>query len=304
MKVDFIVPTRNKVAHIEKCFASLAAQTYSPMRIVFFDQASTDGTLEKLHELIAGYTGPNTFQVLSCPPHGQRGMIGLACDFNWIHTQIDGDIVLVTSADDFCEPERAAVTVAAFEETDASWVSVCQMVASPEGVVRGITSIPDRGTRWVTAAEAVEHQIGSSGTQAWARDLWDKHGPLEGMEQIDVVLPIMALVERGMYFVDDPLHTYVEHADEANTGGGGQVLAAEKLGDDVALAVEAQDQIGNEGGIGVTGPPGRRLAHQVLRPGHGRTHLHLDRVGRAPADQHPADGEGDEQHQGDGGDQP
>jgi len=70
VKVTFLVPTRNKVQWVERAANSYLRQIYSPMEIVFFDQASTDGTLEILKSLQAKYDGPNTVRVLSCPEHG------------------------------------------------------------------------------------------------------------------------------------------------------------------------------------------------------------------------------------------
>src|SRR5262249_1936458 len=66
----------------------------------------------------------------------------------------------------------------------------------------------------------------SCGSSAWARDLYERHKPLVGHEQQDMILPMMALAGRGIYFVDMPLHTYVKHVSLANTGFQGQIAAA------------------------------------------------------------------------------
>jgi hypothetical protein len=49
---------------------------------------------------------------------------------------------------------------------------------------------------------------------------------MRGIEQNDIVLPYMSFLERGMYFIAEPLHTYVFHASADNQGLGGQIMAA------------------------------------------------------------------------------
>lgn len=227
MKVSFIVPTRNKALWVERAANSYLRQTYAPMEIVFFDQASTDGTLEILRGLASKYDGPNTVRVLSCPEQGIGGTAaGMNADIAWVHKQIEGDVILWGNADDFAYPRRTERTVAAFREFNPSWVSCCQFFMNASLVIQGETQLADKRDRWVTFPEAVQFQVGSSGALAYARDLWEKHGPMHAIEQNDIVLPYMSFLERGMYFIAEPLHTYVFHASAENQGLGGRIAAA------------------------------------------------------------------------------
>lgn len=227
MRVSFIVPTRNKALWVERAANSYLRQTYAPMEIVFFDQASTDGTLEILKGLAAKYDGPNTVRVLSCPEQGIGGTAaGMNSDIAWVHGQIDGDVILWGNADDFAYPRRTERTVAVFREFNPSWVSCCQYFMNASLVIQGETQLADKRDRWVTFPEAVQFQVGSSGALAYARDLWEKHGPMRDLEQNDIVLPYMSFLERGMYFIAEPLHTYVFHASAENQGLGGRIAAA------------------------------------------------------------------------------
>ena len=227
MKVTFLVPTRNKALWVERAANSYLRQTYSPMEIVFFDQDSTDGTLECLRRLAEQYDGPNTVRVLSCPEHGAGGTAsGMNADIAWVHTQIDGDVLLWGNADDFAYPRRVERTVRAFEEFNPSWVSCCQYFMDASLVIKGETQLADKRDRWVEFAEAVQFQVGSSGALAYSRDLWEKYGPTRDIEQNDIVLPYMSFLERGMYFIAEPLHTYVFHASADNQGLGGRIAAA------------------------------------------------------------------------------
>lgn len=227
MKVTFLVPTRNKVAWVERAANSYLRQTYSPMEIVFFDQNSTDGTLEILDALAAKYDGPNTVRVLNCPNEGIGGTAaGMNADIAWVHERIEGDVILWGNADDFAYPTRTAKTVRAFEEFNPSWLSCCQFFMRADLLIQGETVVSDKRDREITFAEAVQFQVGSSGALAYARDLWDKYKPMRGVEQNDIILPYLSFLERGMRFIAEPLHAYVFHADPNNQGLNGRVLAA------------------------------------------------------------------------------
>jgi glycosyltransferase involved in cell wall biosynthesis len=229
MKVSFIVPARNKEHFIRNTAQSVLLQTYSPMEIVFSDQGSTDDTLGILLDMAETYNGPNTVRVIQCPHTERKGMPGLNAHLNWLHGQIDSDIVIMCSADDLNNSKRAELTVKAFEEHDPSYVNTGVIYLNPNDPedLPKVTAFPDKSSRWLQPAETIKHQIGSSGSSAWARDLYEKHGPLEGCEQQDMILPMMALIERGIYYVDEPLHTYIAHASLDNTGFIGQINAAE-----------------------------------------------------------------------------
>ena len=225
MKVSFIVPTKNKAKWVERAANSYLRQTYAPMEIVFFDQASTDGTLEILAGLASKYDGKNTVRILNCPKH-EGGAAGMNADIKWVHSQIEGDVILWGNADDFAYPSRTEKVVRAFREFNPSWVSSCQFYMDEKLVIQGETQLSDKRDRKVEFAEAVKLQVGSSGALNYARDLWDKYGPMRALEQNDIVLPLMSFLERGMYFLAEPTHTYIFNASPDNQGIGGRLLAA------------------------------------------------------------------------------
>ncbi len=229
MRVSFICPARDKERHVGRCVRSMLAQTYSPMEIVVSVQPSGDDTLGEVRRAVEGYEGPNEVRVLKCPDGEYRGMAGLNRHFKWLHQQIVGDVVIMCSADDYNEPERAARTVAAFAEHRVSYVGTRVIYERPDGKVVGETGFPDRRSRHILMEEAIRDLICSSASSAWSRDLWVKYGPLAGVEAQDMILPMMAFFERGVYYVDEPLHHHVLHAGADNTGLEGQLRAAEGI---------------------------------------------------------------------------
>src|SRR4051794_13148038 len=123
MKVSFICPVRNKAQHVKKTIQSILAQRYSPMEIVISDQMSTDGSLDIIKDVVAKYDGPNRVRILQCEDTSHKGMIGLNNHLNFLDTQIEGDIVIMCSADDLNHPDRVSHTVRAFEEHNPSYVN-------------------------------------------------------------------------------------------------------------------------------------------------------------------------------------
>lgn len=229
MRASFIVPCRNKERHVAACARSVLAQT-EPCDIYFSDQGSTDATRSILADLVGGYSGHHKVYLLDCPHTHRRGRLGMNAHVNWLMLEagIDGDLIIQCSADDLNHPDRVKYTKRAFEEHNPSWIGTQVQYLDPSGIDKStFTDFPNRATRWISPEEAIKHQIGSCGSSAWARDLYEKHGPLVGFEQDDMILPSMALTERGMYFIDLPLHTYVRHASLDNTGFQGQIAAAE-----------------------------------------------------------------------------
>lgn len=236
-KVSFIVPCRDKAGFVANTVKSVLDQTYSPMEIILSDQGSVDGTFDIIKGLADNYTGPNTVRVLQCPDTDFKGMAGLNKHLNWIHTQIDGDIVIMCSADDLNDIDRAKYTVEAFEQQNPSYVGTCVQYADADLQFRGeITAYQVDGKfvetdGWVDPVKSVNELIGSSGSSAWARDLWDKYAPLRGIESQDMILPIFALMERGLWWIAKPLHCYIRHADINNTGLEGCLRASETEAD-------------------------------------------------------------------------
>lgn len=237
-KVSFIVPCRDKAEFVGDTVQTVLRQTYSPMEIVLSDQGSMDDSLEIMKALAYKYDGPNTVRVLECPHTDSIGMAGLNNHLNWLNTQIEGDIVIMCSADDLNHPERAEHTVKAFEEHNPSYVGTCVQYLQPDFRENPSTEVQITAygevDRWVDPIDNVTKLIGSSASSAWARDLYNKYAPLNGIESQDVLLPFFATLERGIYYVAKPLHAYIRRADKNNTGLEGCLRAAESPAEQAA----------------------------------------------------------------------
>jgi len=242
MKAVLLIPCFNKSDYIERCLNAALAQT-AHCTIIIFGPPSTDGTDEKIIQIL-GVDGEflevfedlitpkeingHLVRWLRPPEHGFAGMnAGVNIDFNWVMGEIDADWCLFCSADDEAHPDRVKRTMEIAEEFNPSWI-VCNQIYTREedGSPQGETGFPDRYTRWISMLEGIQHQCGSSGGFAWARDLYMKYGPINHIESNDVILPIMALMERGMYYIHEHLMTMYLHDDLNNVGAEGQVRGA------------------------------------------------------------------------------
>jgi hypothetical protein len=165
-------------------------------------------------------------RVLDCPETKARGMAGLNAHLGWLMTQTEAEIFIHAAGDDDAHPERAAVLMEAFEKTGADMVGGTMLFHDPSGRRADSRSAFNR-TGWVTMKDMAEYKVGGTAAAGWRRDLWQRLGPIPGICGPDVWMPPLACVLGGFWFVDRPLYTYWHHADSANTGLEGALLAAE-----------------------------------------------------------------------------
>jgi len=227
MKVAYVLFVRDK-AHlaqwVEKSVRSAFAQTYAPMEIVLSDQGSTDGTRELLARLAAEYAGPNTLRLLDCPRTERHGMAGMNDHLEWLHDELDCDIFIPATADDYAPPQRAARLVEAFERTGADMVGGVMTVEDPYGKAPTVRSSHAR-EGWVSVTDTVAAKVGGSSAPAWRTALWKRVRPIPATAGCDVWLPPLACALGGFWFINEVLYTRLEHADVKNTGLEGVLKA-------------------------------------------------------------------------------
>lgn len=227
MKVVYVVMARNKAKvrpWLEKAVRSALAQTYRPLEIVLADGRSTDGTREILQQLADGYRGPNVVRVLDCPPGELRGHRGFNSDLAWLHRELQYDIFIPQCADDYVAPTRAARMVEAFEKSGAAMVNTAMYFEDPTGANPRSRSTYQR-EGWAGVKECAQDKIGC-GCPAWTRELFSRIAPIPMTSGLDIWMPPLAAVLGGLWWVNDPLYTYVWQADADNLGFEGARNAA------------------------------------------------------------------------------
>lgn len=116
--VSIIVPVFNAAATLERCVGSLAAQLLDDIEVIFVEDASTDGSLNKLKSLLkslpalAGKTRIIAHETnLGCAVTRRDGMQAAR-----------GDYMIHVDADDWVEPEFASLMYEQAVATDADIV--------------------------------------------------------------------------------------------------------------------------------------------------------------------------------------
>lgn len=114
-KITIIIPCYNVEPYIDRCMQSIVEQTMSVscMQIILVDDASTDGTMNKLLEWQGEY--PRRVQII----HNRRNRRQGTCrNLGLQHAQ--GEYVLFVDADDWIEPDlcEKLITVAEIGECD------------------------------------------------------------------------------------------------------------------------------------------------------------------------------------------
>lgn len=240
-KLAFILHARDKVKHVRAaCRSMLLQDSPRPIEIIFSDQGSTDGTLGILEDEARRYGGPHAVHVVRCPHVDLRGMGGLNAHITWSMGQTDADFILQLSADDYALPRRAILTWEAFEAHKPSMVLTgMYYVREADGAYEGESAWPDAsvGDSWCKLEEMFSKYVGGSASQAWTHEFFDKIGGLDGLGSQDVVMPFLACLDKGAWYIYERLHAYRRCVGVENTGLQ-SVLEAHPKGSPEHLQVE------------------------------------------------------------------
>lgn len=220
MKAAFVINARDKERWVGHAVESALKQTLTPLEIVLSDQGSTDRTFAVMADLASRYDGPNKVSLMRCRDTAFRGMAGLNAHIDCTMKNVDADVFIFNSADDWSHPERSAKVLRAFEETGADYVGTGVQYTTESNEVKGYTGFP-KESRFVTCKEIIEHLVGGSASCAWTREFYERVGPTPGAVGPDTYLPPLAALGKGYYYLNEVLHAYFVHPDEANTGLGG-----------------------------------------------------------------------------------
>ena len=217
MKVAHLLTARDKVRYVSDAAKSMFAQTHRPLELLLSDQGSVDGTTQVLDDLARLYNGPHTVRRLNCPLHDIRGMPGLNAHITWAMTQTDAEVVVSLSADDYDLAQRVELVVMAQEEFHPSMVLGGMYYVNEKMEYQGETPWPTEDG-WCKLEEMFPKLVGGSTIQSWTHEFFDKVGGLQGVGSPDVVLPLLAILDKGAYYTHPRAHCYRKVLGERNTG--------------------------------------------------------------------------------------
>jgi glycosyltransferase involved in cell wall biosynthesis len=104
--VSFCQMYFNQEKFIEESLNSILAQTYSPLEIIISDDASRDGTWQKVTSILAKYTGPH--KIITNRNEKNLGIIG---NWNKLCSLSSGELLVKGDGDDISAPYRVERTV-------------------------------------------------------------------------------------------------------------------------------------------------------------------------------------------------
>lgn len=98
----FIVLTKNNIDVIDENFESILSQNYSQYQIIYIDQASTDGTPERLQELIQKKRGIHSISLIEA----KQDYEAFQAYFDQIYALDNDEVVIHLSGSDFLAHEE------------------------------------------------------------------------------------------------------------------------------------------------------------------------------------------------------
>jgi glycosyltransferase involved in cell wall biosynthesis len=203
----FIVLSYNQENSIEASVESVLGQVCEPIEIIFSDDASTDGTFDKIEALAKEYSGPHRVIArcndvnLGTNLHIERA-IGLS----------SSDLMIWGAGDDIYAPDRAQSIIDAYRQTSALLIfSDAQTITSDgtpgqNGYKRALFY---RDYTLEEAASSFVLYLGA--TAAWHKELYRKYGglPADGAFE-DLILGFRAAMEQRIHYIPKKLVTYQE----------------------------------------------------------------------------------------------
>ena len=206
-------------------YSAFKQTTSFPLEIVLSDQGSKDRTFDVMKQMASRYDGPHKISLMKCRDDADKGMAGLNRHIHCIMQNVDADVYIFNSADDWSHADRTEKVVRAFQEFSPDYVGTGVQYTNEKNEVQGHFCFTDRD-RFVTVKEIVDDLVGGSASCAWSRDFYTRAGPIPGAVGPDTYLPPLAVMGKGYYFIAEILHAYFHHPHPDNTGLGGVMLAA------------------------------------------------------------------------------
>lgn len=242
MKVCFALNNRNKVKYCPVAIGSILTQKTSiPFEVILSDQGSTDGSKEVMNEIVSKYDGPLKVRRLDMPDPNYPGMHGMNLHFDYIMENTDADVVLQLSADDYALPDRVEKVVEAFEQHNPSMVLNGMYYVDEEMKYLAESAWPDKDG-WCVLEEMFAKYVGGSGAQAWTSAFYKKMQGLGGqIGSQDVVMPFLAVLDKGCYYIHKRMHCYRKVSSLDNTGLEGVLNAIPET--DVAHRLQTAELI-------------------------------------------------------------
>lgn len=223
--LTFFVMAYRQEDVVAEAVASAFAQTYSPLEIILSDDASPDGTGDRMEALADAYRGPHRVRVNRNPVN-----LGVTAHLDRIMELAEGALLIQNAGDDLSEPDRAERVFEAWDaggrrahliHTPATIIDDAGAEIGRKEALRDMRPPKDRAgaAAGPEAARIIARSLYALGAAtAWTPKLQEVFGPLGVLGVEDTVIPARAAAlgaaERlageagpgaGLLFLDAPL---------------------------------------------------------------------------------------------------
>lgn len=231
VSITLMLMVWNQRSTVDDAVAGCLGQTGAPLQILLSDDASTDGSYERMEALAAAYQGPHRLRLNRNPRN-----LGIGAHFNRMVALSEGELLVVAAGDDVSLPERCArlaeAWVAAGRRPDLLAHPLIDMDA--EGTRHGTVAVDDLG-RWTLARWLRERPRVIGAGHAFTRRLWERFGPLDpAIAYEDQVNGLRALMAGGAITLAQPLVAYRR--------GGTSAKALPRDAEDVRARLRVQNR--------------------------------------------------------------
>ncbi|MBI3441263.1 MAG: glycosyltransferase [Proteobacteria bacterium] len=117
--VDIVMPVYNGAEYLEGALASLSEQSFTDLRIIISDNASTDAT----PAIIAAWQARDP-RIIA---HRQSENIGALANFNWVLQRAESPWVMFACHDDLWSPDYVAALYTAATAKAGTWLAAPSM---------------------------------------------------------------------------------------------------------------------------------------------------------------------------------
>lgn len=212
MRVTIVVPCYNAAPHLERCFASLFAQTHRELDLIAVDDGSTDGTLALLNTLAA--RAPFPMEVIA------QANAGACAARNTGWRKATGTYIQFMDADDALLPEKIAHQVALAERSGLPDLIVGSVhTYRADGSLRE-TDIqrPEARDPWL---DLMKHRMGGTPGNLWKRSAveavegWD--AAMKSSQEYDLMFRMLCNGARPVFDPEVLTHVHLRASGSVST---------------------------------------------------------------------------------------
>jgi hypothetical protein len=284
-RVSVALGTHNGARYVREQLESILGQTHPIAEIVLSDDASSDGTVELVEQMIEEHQATDaatpSLIVLRNPV-----ALGVTANFEQALTAASGDLMALCDQDDVWHPDRIARALAAFARRPGAELAAAEArLVDDEGAPLGATlfgtlgvDVPLRLRLETDAAfdELLKRNVLTGATMVVARSLALRATPFPASWVHDEWLGIVASVGGGLAIVPEPVIDYRQHGGNqigvTRLGAGGKLarLQEPRTERNAQLFDRARDLAERLPGIaghdaGVEAAVRGKLAHEIMR---------------------------------------